>query len=195
MSVIARPRRTVRPRIGVAPALAATTSAGVSAQPAPFRTAASRTATPHPHASQPPRMRRHARGYTLIEVIVAFALLALALTLLLGSLSNAARQVHWADGAGRATLHAQSLLDQVGVGEALQAGTRHGSFDNERYHWTLAIKPFVDPVTGKPAATADGAQLFQVDLAMEWGASAAQHMDVHTLRLSRSDTVQSIPGI
>ena len=50
--------------------------------------------------ARPARMR----GYTLIEVIVAFALLALALTLLLGSLTNAARQVHWADGAGRATL-------------------------------------------------------------------------------------------
>nr|WP_243412345.1 prepilin-type N-terminal cleavage/methylation domain-containing protein [Lysobacter telluris] len=139
--------------------------------------------------------RCHARGYTLIEVIVAFALLALALTLLLGSLSNAARQVHWADGAGRATLHAQSLLDQVGVGEPLQAGTRQGSFDNERYHWTLAINPYIDPGTHRIAATADGAQLFQVDLAIEWGASAAQHLDVHTLRLSRSDTVQSIPGI
>ncbi|MBW8810817.1 MAG: prepilin-type N-terminal cleavage/methylation domain-containing protein, partial [Lysobacter sp.] len=32
------------------------------------------------------------RGYTLLEVIVAFALLAMALTLLLGTLSGAAKQ-------------------------------------------------------------------------------------------------------
>jgi len=133
------------------------------------------------------------RGYTLIEVIVAFALLALALTLLLGSLSNAARQVHWADGAGRATLYAQSLLDQAGVGEPLVAGTRSGSFENERYHWTLDVRPYVDPAKGAVAATADGAQLFQLDLRLDWGTSAAQRLQIQTLRLSRSTDVPEVP--
>ena len=55
------------------------------------------------------------RGFTLIEVIIAFALLALALTLLLGSLSGAARQVGQADVRSRATLYAQSLLASTGV--------------------------------------------------------------------------------
>ena len=64
--------------------------------------------------------RTRQRGYTLIEVIVAFAILALGLTLLLGTLSGAARQVRWADEAGRASLHAQSLLDTLGE------GYRHG---------------------------------------------------------------------
>ena len=50
------------------------------------------------------------RGFTLIEVIIAFVLLALALTLLLGSMSGAAKQIRHADDAGRATLHAQSML-------------------------------------------------------------------------------------
>ena len=75
---------------------------------------------------------RRARGYTLIEVIVAFAVLALALTLLLGTLSGASRQLRWADDAGRASLHAQSLIDQLGVGEALVPGQRQGEFENGR---------------------------------------------------------------
>ena len=133
------------------------------------------------------------RGYTLLEVIVAFALLALALTLLLGSLSNAARQVHWADGAGRATLYAQSLLDQAGVGEPLEPGTRSGSFENERYRWTLDVRPYVDPGKGAVAATADGAQLFQLDLRLDWGPAAAQHLQLQTLRLSRSTSVPEVP--
>ena len=135
----------------------------------------------------------HARGYTLIEVIVAFALLAMALTVLLGSLTSAARQVHWADGAGRATLYAQSLLDQAGVGVPLQAGTRQGDFENGRYRWTLTVQPYAQPGVATPAATADGAQLFELSLDLQWGAAAAQRMQLRTLRLSRSDTVQSLP--
>ncbi len=133
------------------------------------------------------------RGYTLIEVIVAFALLALALTLLLGSLSSAARQVHWADGAGRATLYAQSLLDQAGVGVPLSAGSRSGDFEDGLYHWTLDVHPYVEAGAIKPATTADGAQLFEIGLQIEWGPQAAQHLQMQTLRLSRPDTVSSAP--
>ena len=129
--------------------------------------------------------RRGAQGYTLIEVIVAFALLALALTLLLGSLTNASRQVHWADGAGRATLYAQSLLDQTGIAEALQAGTRQGTFEDDRYHWTLVTRPYTDAGASAPSVTDDGAQLFEIVLDMDWGPSPAQHMQLQTLRLSR----------
>lgn len=143
------------------------------------------------------RMRVTARagsgGYTLIEVIVAFALLALALTVLLGSLSNAARLIHWADGGGRATLYAQSLLDQTGVGEALHAGSRSGTFADARYHWTLDIKPYIDPAKGTVASTADGAQLFQLQLDVDWGTAAAQHLRVRTLRLSRPDASATLP--
>ncbi len=138
------------------------------------------------------RSRRHARGYTLIEVIVAFALLALALTLLLGSLTNAARQVHWADGAGRATLYAQSLLDQTGVGAPLSAGSRSGDFEDGRYRWTLDVHPYLETGAIKPGMTADGAQLFELELRMDWGTAAAQHLQLQTLRLSRSDTAQSV---
>lgn len=141
----------------------------------------------HPRGG--PRPGQAQRGYTLIEVIVAFALLALALTLLLGSLSNAARQVHWADRAGRATLYAQSLLDQAGVGEALQAGSRSGAFEDGRYRWTLGVRPQVDPATRLAVATEDGAQLFELQLDIAWGDAAAEHLRVRTLRLSRPDSV------
>src|SRR3546814_2829814 len=72
------------------------------------------------------RARALERGYTLVEVLVAFAILALALTLLLGTLSGAARQVEWSGQAGRAALHAQSMLEGIGVAEALrQIGRAH----------------------------------------------------------------------
>jgi general secretion pathway protein I len=88
---------------------------------------------------------RTRRGFTLIEVIVAFAVLALALAIVLGTLSNASRQVRWSDDAGRAALHAQSLLDDTGVAQALVPGRSDGTFEDGRYRWTLEVAPWQEP--------------------------------------------------
>jgi general secretion pathway protein I len=132
-------------------------------------------------------MRRQ-RGFTLLEVIVAFALLALALTLLLGSLSGAARQVREAEDASRATLHAQSLLAQIGVGETLQPGQQEGQFEQGRYRWRLSVAPYVDPLKAQAALLDPGApQLLELDLAVQWGEAPGQRLRWQTLRLAPSD--------
>lgn len=132
------------------------------------------------------------RGFTLIEVIIAFALLALALTLLLGTLSGSAREVRWSADAGRAALHAQSLLDQTGVGESLQPGTRDGEFEDGRYRWNLRIEPYADPLqrtrdTIDPAAP----RLLLLVLHMEWGEGGPrERLDLQSLRLAQPDALQ-----
>lgn len=129
------------------------------------------------------------RGYTLIEVIVAFALLAMGLTLLLGTLSGATRQVRWSADAGRAALHAQSLLDTVGITEPLQPGRRDGDFEDGRYRWSLAIAPWQDPALANlPQSPADP-RLLELDLAVQWGAGGpGQQLQVRSLRLVSPDT-------
>ena len=128
------------------------------------------------------------RGFTLIEVVVAFALLALALTFLLASLSGAARQVRIASDSSRATLHAQSLLAQVGVGETLQPGRRQGDFDAGRYRWALEIAPFADPLKPpSPLSNPSAPRLLQLTLAMEWGNGRGQQLRWRTLRLVPGD--------
>ncbi|HEY5973008.1 MAG TPA: prepilin-type N-terminal cleavage/methylation domain-containing protein [Pseudoxanthomonas sp.] len=140
------------------------------------------------------KLRRAHRqsGFTLIEVIIAFALLALALTLLLGSLSGAARQIRQADDTGRATLHAQSLLAQVGVGESLEPGLEEGEFEDGRYRWTLEIAPYADPLARpSPVANPYTPRLFQLQLAVRWGEGAGQQLQWQTLRLAPADHNQS----
>ncbi|MGY0634072.1 type II secretion system protein XpsI [Luteimonas sp. A478] len=129
------------------------------------------------------------RGYTLIEVLVAFSVLALALTLLLGTLSGATRQVRWSADAGRAALHAQSLIAQAGVGEVLQPGRREGELDAGRYRWTLEVAPWVDPAQ-PPQLLEDvaGPQLMALRLRLEWGdGGPAQSLQVDSLRLVQPD--------
>lgn len=138
---------------------------------------------------------RGERGYTLIEVIVAFAVLALALTLLLGILSGATKQVRWADEAGRAALHAQSLLDQTGVGEALQPGHKDGEFEDGRYRWSLEVEPYRDPSAQQgPQPVDPGApQLLRLELLVQWGEGGPrQRLQLQSLRLVRPDATQGV---
>lgn len=129
------------------------------------------------------------RGYTLLEIIVAFAVLGLALSLLLGTLSGGTRQVRWAADSGRAVLHAQSLLDEVGVGEVLSPGRRDGEFEGGRYRWELDVAPYVDR-DRPPGQPVDpyAPQLLQLRLVVSWGAGGPrERLQVDTLRLVQPD--------
>lgn len=125
------------------------------------------------------------RGYTLIEVVVAFALLAFGLTLLLGSLTNATKQVRTSTDYGRAALHAQTLLDQAGVGEALVVGQRDGELEGGRFRWEMSVSPFRDTSVTRPQDQVLGApQLLQLDLTMTWGEGGPRkRLRLRSLRL------------
>ncbi len=140
------------------------------------------------------RSVRGQRGFTLIEVVVAFALLALALTFLLASLSGATRQIRIASDSSRATLHAQSLLAQVGVGETLQPGRTQGDYDAGRYRWVLEIAPYVDPLRSPSSLSNPSApRLLQLTLAMEWGNGRGQQLQWQSLRLVPNDPNAAVP--
>jgi general secretion pathway protein I len=129
------------------------------------------------------------RGYTLLEVIVAFAVLAVALSVLLGALSGGTRQVRWAADAGRAALLAQSLLDQTGVGEPLQTGRSEGELEDGRYRWSLEIDPYVDGARPpSPVVQPSGPRLLRLQLTMTWGeAGPRERLQLSTLRLVQPD--------
>jgi general secretion pathway protein I len=133
---------------------------------------------------------KHQRGYSLLEVIVAFAVLALALTLLLGSLSGASRQIKQADLRSRAVLHAQSLLAVTGVVEPLQDGERSGEWEDGRYRWQLQVAPYQEPRTDAlPVVdTVAGPRLAQLTLQVSWGDTDADRMQWRSLRLLPADT-------
>jgi len=129
--------------------------------------------------------RAREQGYSLIEVIVAFAVLALALTLLLGTLSGGVRQVRESADAGRAALHAQSLLDTLGIDESLTPGRSKGEFDEGRYQWELNIAPWLDSGRVSPALDGNAPRLLELHLAVSWGeAGPTQRWQVQTLRLA-----------
>ncbi len=128
-------------------------------------------------------MHRANAGYTLIEIVVAFAILALGLTLLLGTLSGATRQLRDAGDAGRAALHAQSLLALHG--DALQVGSLTGELDAGRYRWQLDVEEWQDPqLTGSGLGVdLNSARMLRLQLRVAWAEGGPrQRIDVSSLR-------------
>jgi general secretion pathway protein I len=135
------------------------------------------------------RGARGQRGFTLLEVIVAFAVLALALTLLLGTMSGAARQIRESANSGRAALHAQSLLAQLGVGEPLGPGRDQGDFEDGRYQWALDVHPWKDATQPGDAPLDPAApRLLEIQLDITWGqAGPRERLQMRSLRLQPPD--------
>lgn len=139
-------------------------------------------------------MRRQL-GFSLIEVIVAFVLLAAAMGILLAILGGGLAQVRQSGQASEASLHAQSLLADVGVFEPIRPGVSSGEFDGGRYRWTLDIREVPDPVP--PAPTPEGLEpvesvglqrpgepvLYLLQLDVDWGdGEASRRLSLSTLR-------------
>lgn len=129
------------------------------------------------------------RGFTLIEVVVAFALLAFALTLLLGTMTRATAQVRRAELAGRAALHARTLLHQAGVGEALVPGSSEGTLEDGRYRWSLQVGEWQDPdpavaaVAVSPLRDLGAPRLLELELVVAWGEGGPrERLEVRSLR-------------
>ena len=139
--------------------------------------------------------RAAAAGFTLIEIIIAFGVLALGLTLLLGTLSGASRQLRQAGDAGQAALHAQSLLDER-AGTLLQPGREAGTFEDGRYRWQLAVTPWRDPQPRATGAPEDpfAARLLHVQLDVRWGdGGPQQRLRLTSLRLALPPPAGSAP--
>ncbi len=80
-------------------------------------------------------------GFSLLEVLVAFSILALALGVLLQSFSTGTRGVTQSGLYSRATLLAESIFAQVGRDEELFEGEHSGEFD-DFFRWRVALIPY-----------------------------------------------------
>ena len=114
--------------------------------------------------------RARAAGFTLIEIIVAFAVLAIGLGIAMQIATGAMRNARHAEERTEAALYAQSLLDSAGIGERLEEGETQGDF-GDRYRWSLSVTPFeVEAATDSPLDPALApVQLYRLELVVTWG--------------------------
>lgn len=123
--------------------------------------------------------KRKSFGFTLLEVMVAMAIIAIALTAVLGSQSQSVSLASEAKFNTTAPLLAQSKIAEIEVAEQDDLAGGSGDFgeDFPGYTWELSVE---DIVFEKPENVSD--LLKRIDLKVSWG---EEELYQYRLRLYR----------
>jgi general secretion pathway protein I len=132
-----------------------------------------------PSPAGTPRRRGRQAGFTLIEIVVALAILAVALGALFQAFSTGLRATTVADRQAAAVILAQSLLERIGQDIPLAAGERAGVSD-DGLRWSIAVAPA--PLIA-PERRADS-PLLPFDVVVTVAADGARPLTLATLRLA-----------
>lgn len=105
-------------------------------------------------------MRAQARGFSLLELLVALSIMALSLAMLYRSMGSSARQAGQMDVQQRAVLLAQSLLASR---DAVTGSGWNQEGEDGGYVWRVRSTPYATPAS----ATPDTVRLHEVHLTVE----------------------------
>lgn len=87
------------------------------------------------------------QGFSLLEILVAFSILALSLGILLNIFSSGLRSAVISDEYIHAVTIAESKLAATGVESLLQEGDSYG--EEDKYSWKIVVSPYygelIDP--------------------------------------------------
>ena len=109
-------------------------------------------------------------GFSLLEVLIAFSILAISLGILLKIFSSGVTTARIADDYTNATQIANNLIAKTGVETSLRVTETFG-IENDIYHWKVRVNPktFVSPelsLQGLPV------ELFEINVQVWWGDDA-----------------------
>ncbi|MEE9336617.1 MAG: prepilin-type N-terminal cleavage/methylation domain-containing protein [Methylococcaceae bacterium] len=120
-------------------------------------------------------------GFSLLEILIAFSILAFSLGILLNIFSGGLRRTLVAEEYQQAVTIAQSILSKVGIEEELQEGEKQGEIQ-EKYLWTQNIQAFGDEELDPEEMSIIP---YQVTVTVEWHAGTNnRQVELITLRLS-----------
>jgi general secretion pathway protein I len=164
--------------------------------------------------------RHRQAGFSLIEMVAAFLVFAIAMGVLMEILATSIHSTRASNAYTMAALWAESKLDTIGVGAPIEAGSSSGRFD-DGYSWQLDIQ-LVDPANVEPppqqyamgagntmqnagmqqrmTTTAGNAgaiqiapfDLYQIDLTVFWGGRFGSQQ--HSARFSTLRTMNPDPS-
>jgi general secretion pathway protein I len=121
------------------------------------------------------------QGFSLLEILIAFSILALSLGILLKIFSAGVNTAMIAENYTAAVQLSESLMAKTGVETPLQTELSTG-LENNLYHWQVEVTPFIlnsDFTDTKISA----AELFKVKVTVNWGEDNARDRQVELITL------------
>lgn len=119
------------------------------------------------------RSRQSCRGFTLLEVMLAFVIFALSFATVLEIMAGSMRSVRRASDDTEVALFAQSIMDLVGTEIPVEEGEYSGT-GMDRYEWQLFLTLYdsvgedTEGVSTIELAELSGIELYRVDLDVDW---------------------------
>jgi general secretion pathway protein I len=100
-------------------------------------------------------------------MIVALVVFAFAFAVLMEVAGSGLRAARRSSDYTQAALHAQTVLDSMGVGEPLETGTDSGRFD-DRFDWQIDVREEEAPPSWSGLTEPVPVDLYRVDLTVHW---------------------------
>jgi general secretion pathway protein I len=117
-------------------------------------------------------LRAQQAGFTLLEVVVAFVLLALTLVTVFQIFSTGLARAGELDEHSRALVVAQSRLATVGVEQRLDGPYEaRGESEDRKFRWTLTVQPYEEPPQDGGPQPMSSLQMYRADAAVAWDGS------------------------
>lgn len=121
-------------------------------------------------------------GFTLLEVLVAFLILSIVLTLALRVAGSIARASGLFSDYAMATMRAENILAEAQLDDGLAPGTTAGVAEGQ-WHWRRRVSPHRE--AGRAFDANPAWQLLRIDVDVNWSRGGRERgLSVSTLHLS-----------
>jgi general secretion pathway protein I len=117
-------------------------------------------------------------GFTLLEVVVAFVLLALTLMTVFQIFTTGLARGDDMQEYSQALVLAQSKLASVGVEELIEEGESDGTSENGRYRWRVAVVPHEEPSQDPNVVPNSTLSMYRVEARVDWTSSAGRERNI-----------------
>lgn len=131
-----------------------------------------------------PRSRE--KGFTLIEILVAFIVLATSLGVIMSILSVAMRTSSAASNDQYALVLAESKISELVATQELKVGRREGEFD-DTYQWESVVEPWEFP--DQNPGTVYTFTPYLVEVAVIWGDNDSERLTLSSIYIVDEDTL------